>query len=789
MPAQHLVRIFAIVAINGLCLAIASSQDILVRRTQLGDPIVDGSGLIKYREDSGWSSSDFDNPTNRIAYDQQLSTSPWVVVYQANRQNAGLTASHNQLTLDLNGFSHSLVTNGGVNGFLQVHDAQKTGSFLRLTNGTVTLANANTAIAKIGMSRSPGRLFVNNAALFARVVHIGGGSRASGEITLEDNGRLLGLNSSSSLDVGYSASGKLHLLGDNSEATFLGGARIGGADGTQSTVGQVILDNPTALFRIGSPNTLAILDIVNAIPNSSDENIALLIRSGRVEVNGRLGMAEPSGTYAAILIEGGVMEVNGSIGWGNPLPGSENTSGGRIFLRGGEFASSSASSTFPLYTEDHLYWDKGIFRLKTSHISLTSQQVHRLTAGGAVKFGGERRRGSLATGQTLAVDGKLVLRDGIGLRGGTVQAGDTIETLQAITGYGTIDSTLTGTGTITSDNATRSIAIGALGGANRLDGPGAFRVGHLNRDTSYSGVAAGTGRITKEGTGKQQVTGSFLNTGGVEIQAGTLRFDGATARLATSSVSIAPDAHLQLASGATGDLTGDLFNAGTLSILPNSRLTTSAGVLNQGNLTVNGQLISNVTSSGRIGGTGTIAGVVDLLQGAVFAPGNSIGTLTVGSLDLASNAQMELEIQSPTGTPGTDWDLAIVSNLLSISATATDPFLIALKTLDLSGSPGIMDGFDPTQSYSWQFIRATISDPSQFSPDKFLVNTNGFQTANSAIGEFSVSSNPAGLNIVYQPTPAAVPESDAIWLLLGLLPLLTWFQKSRNAQLNLNPAS
>lgn len=82
-----------------------------------------------------------------------------------------------------------------------------------------------------------------------------------------------------------------------------------------------------------------------------------------------------------------------------------------------------------------------------------------------------------------------------------------------------------------------------------------------------------------------------------------------------------------------------------------SGLTGPASVY-EGRLSINGSYGGSVTvyDGGRLGGTGTILGGVDVAEGGMLDPGNSIGTLTLGSLTLQPGSVLRIEADSNGNT-------------------------------------------------------------------------------------------------------------------------------------------
>jgi len=186
----------------------------------------------------------------------------------------------------------------------------------------------------------------------------------------------------------------------------------------------------------------------------------------------------------------------------------------------------------------------------------------------------------------------------------------------------------------------------------------------FNRSNSFSfgNAISGTGNVTKFGAGTVTLTSANTYTGGTSVSQGTLQmggsnrldptgslfiFGGATFNLAGFSQTVGAFGGPGTAAIGAGSLTvgndldrtfqGNLTGSGafikqgtgSLAMSGNSSAYTGTTTVNNGLLTVNGDLSNSVTtvnSGGTLGGTGTVGRTT---IGGTIAPGNSIGTLNV----------------------------------------------------------------------------------------------------------------------------------------------------------------
>ncbi len=213
--------------------------------------------------------------------------------------------------------------------------------------------------------------------------------------------------------------------------------------------------------------------------------------------------------------------------------------------------------------------------------------------------------------------------------------------------------------------------------------------------TTFSGViqdGSGTMALVMNGPGTQVLAGVNTYSGGTTIQQGVLSISndynlgntsGAVAITsgtlqATGSVTLNPNRPLSVGPAAGIDLPN-----GSVLIIPGNISTAGSGA---GNLTVTGaggggvlQLDGTTSyaglttiSAGTLSGTGTLTGPVTIAAGATLAGGdnsagsfNGFGTLTMGSLTLANNSSLNLNV---TGFGG---DQAAVSGILSLGTGLT----------------------------------------------------------------------------------------------------------------------
>ena len=227
-----------------------------------------------------------------------------------------------------------------------------------------------------------------------------------------------------------------------------------------------------------------------------------------------------------------------------------------------------------------------------------------------------------------------------------------------------------------------------------------FTVGSDNASTSYDGRVTGAGAFTKVGSGvltlnsvtpTSNVSSEWSNTGGINIQGGSIKFGAATAGFSNAAaVHISPGANLDmnsiadgfgglvgggsvinhnattgvaltLAGAATYSFHGTIDGAGSVIHSGNGTQTFSGANTYSGGTTVSDGIlmVNNLAGSGTgsgavavtggtLGGNGTIDGLITVSGTGHVSPGTSIGTLTAaGGLTLDAGSILDFELGAP----------------------------------------------------------------------------------------------------------------------------------------------
>ena len=354
-----------------------------------------------------------------------------------------------------------------------------------------------------------------------------------------------------------------------------------------------------------------------------------------------------SGSGSLTKLGGGTVRITGS----NSYSGGTTITGGTVEISAGGSAGGSAaglgtgtvsigsgaqvtyylsitdshtiSNAFSLsggtlYSEDGNNTFSGRVTLASGTSTISSRYQDTITLAGGLAGSGNvlfTQAGGLGDGPTYVLSGT-------GANTGTVRVSGSsngritklqvanVDALQSATldmaagDVGDVVFTATGTNTY---------SLGGLQGARDLaPSYNSLSVGGNGQSTTYSGVLAGSGGLTKVGGGRLTLAGANTFSGTTNVQAGDLALDGSI--------------------------------VGSLSVAS----------------------LASLSGTGTVGGNATIAGT--------HSPGNSPGAQTFnGNLTYQAGAVVNWElIANTTGTPGTNYDQIIVpTGNLTFSGSTT----------------------------------------------------------------------------------------------------------------------
>jgi len=168
-----------------------------------------------------------------------------------------------------------------------------------------------------------------------------------------------------------------------------------------------------------------------------------------------------------------------------------------------------------------------------------------------------------------------------------------------------------------------------------------------------------------------------------------------------------------------------------------------------------------------LSGDGSVLGAVTTPAGSTLSPGSGVGTLTISdNVTWFGGGRYAWQMLDASGVAGQDtgWDLLSVGGVLSITATADDPFGFDLWSLSSPGSDGPAVNFDPSTAAEWTVV-TTAGGIIGFAADAFRVSTEPSGGTGGFVndlrgGRFSVAQDGNDLKLVF--TPGAGPSDIVI---------------------------
>jgi outer membrane autotransporter protein len=315
---------------------------------------------------------------------------------------------------------------------------------------------------------------------------------------------------------------------------------------------------------------------------------------------------------------------------------------------------------------------------------------------GSFQLGNNGTTGSIAG--TVAVNGNGTLtfdRSDVVTFPGVISGSGHVAQIGSGTTILSGDETYTGATTISSG----TLQVGAGGTSGTLDGDitdNGSLVFNRSDSLSYDDIISGVGTLTQAGTGTLILTQDHTFTGPTTIAAGTLQLGNGSGAAGTVAGNIVDHSALVFDHADSYAFAGVISGSGTVTHASTNVLTLSGAntytgqtTVAAGRLNVDGAIAGNVQvdNNAMLGGIGSIAGAVNIANGGHLSPGDSPGTLHVGSLVLNSGSQLDYEFGLPNIVGGTTNDLTEVAGNLTLAGT--------LNITDLGGfSEGVYRVFD-----------------------------------------------------------------------------------------------
>ena len=566
--------------------------------------------------------------------------------------------------------SHDLALNGVVSG---------TGSLEKNGNGALLLTGANTYSGgttlnggtTTGNTSSLQGAIANNATLTFEQAADGtytGNLTGAGVLNKTGTGELLLSGNNTFTGNTNVNAGSLLVNGTLNSATVqvANGATLGGS----GTLGGAVNMADGAILKAGSATPLSVgslalssgtsLDFALGAPGASTTAVNV---AGNLTLDGTLNVTDAGGfgigvyqlfRYGGSLTDNGLTVGSLPVGLGNvtlqtALANQLNllvqTTPGQIQFWNGGVTNPDGTITGGSGT-----WGPGTNwtdptgtqgQASTNQFAVFAGQGGTVTVVGNQSFTGLQ---VLDPGYTLTAgaDGTLTPTGTAAVR---INSGVTTEIAAPIVGAGAIDKLDSGTLLLTGANTYSggtTVSGGTLAGSARsLQGRFLNNARMLfvqNTNGIFNGSLAGTGALTKQGTGALLLTGNQPFSGTVAVDQGVLQVGNA----ANPGTVLGGQVTVANGAGLTGNgSVGSLVNNG--SVTPDGgKLTVAGNFTNASTGALNLVITPSVTGALAVGGTANLGGTLNVINLAPYAGPTTYTLLTAGAVNgTFSNTNLE----------------------------------------------------------------------------------------------------------------------------------------------------
>ena len=474
-----------------------------------------------------------------------------------------------------------------------IYNAVSSSGSVALIGGAVAYNLNGSSLSGNVVSSSGTNVSLNNSSVtagtFSGVVYGAGSLLASGNILLTNSQKNTGgvTISGGSLTLGTS-SNAVSLGGTGAIITLASGATLDAVNGSLDSSSSLVLGNATSTLKLGEVTlslrnfTLSSGTVLSATSSGAGANILV---SGSISIGGTL---QTSYISADGLVTVGTVSV-GKSGF-TSLTSNTGTLKGSV--SGGSYDSLSTTVASNLKISSDINVLEGVnigsgSLTLTSNLSATSVSIGSGSGGMALTVG----------------SGAAIKSDSVTFTSGTLKLSGSIGATTA--GGGVVSFG----GTSNAQAATVTLDSGAVITAKTVS----FNSGSL---TMSGSIAASGGDVSFGST----------SSGGV---AAAITLSGTSASIAATKVKLNGGSNLTLSS----DAVKALDNVKTLEI---------GGAGSSGTLTITSGTFT-LASGNTLKGSGNIVGTVKIAAGSALSPGNSPGTLSIGTATVVSGATIVLE--------------------------------------------------------------------------------------------------------------------------------------------------
>ena len=667
------------------------------------------------------------------------------------------------------------------------------------SNNTLNVLGSNTVLINsiyylwVGYSGSYNRLIISNGgSAYSYYGAIGGGY--SNSVLVTGKGSLW--SNSLDMEVGSGGQGKCSLVVSNGgvvDSFFSNNSGI-------ITIGLGSPSNSVLVTGVGSELNTGSLNLGNGSGNSLVISKGAVVTSQNTEiglVEADVGYTNASSNNSVLVTGAGSLWTNSGtiyVGYGGRVGGGGIGSGTLTIGTGATVAASNILIASQSNSEGTLNF--GTPGGRDTNVSLITQSISFGSGVGTINFNqsnnmtiflpisGNGSINQLGRGATI-LTGSNSFSDSIVVSSGSLQLGNNGTTVLYLgNGVGDSDNLLL-TGGLLNNNYT------IIGNSSNSTGSATVSDGTWSNKGSLTIGNSGTGSLTIGSNGVVKTSGvSFAkNYGSVgTINFGTLGGYDTNVSLITPSISFGS----QEAGSGTG----------TLNFSQSDTATITSTISGYGNLRINqlGQGTTILNTSSRFSGsvsvndgtllipsTGVILGEVDttvdsggilqndgIVSGATYVSGTLSGT--GGGFDYLQpegSSSLIWNINSFTGTAGTNWDFLNAFTLDLSALSATNPVTIHVQGVSGSGST------NAPAYYTFNFLNVSNS-VTEFDPSDFIIDSSLFtNTLGISGGSWGVATNATSsgeqVTLIY-----TVPEPSSIFLLgMGLGVAVLAFEMKR----------
>jgi autotransporter-associated beta strand protein len=537
--------------------------------------------------------------------------------------------------------------------------------------------NVGGSLASANVNVNSGATLTGTGSLIGAVNIANGGHLAATSGSTLNVGSLV-LGSSANLDAALGAPSATGLIKVNGNLTLDGNLNVTDVGGFGTGVYRLI-DYTGALSDLGLN--------INSIP----ANVSLGDLAVQTGASGQVNLVVAGSNSSVRFWDGAQTIANGIVDGG-----------------AGTWAAGTTNWTTINGTQNQAWaGDFGVFQGTAGAVSVVGNQsfngLQFVTNGYSLNSGagGQLTAVNGSTGNTsIRVDPNVTATVGVGIAGsGTLNKQDAgtlvLNGANTYTG-GTLlnggklvvgNATALGSGQLTATTGTTLDSNAAISLGNAINLAGNLAIGGTN-NLNLSGVISGAGGLIKNGLANLTLGGNNTFSGLLDVQAGSVTTQGTNALTNVSGANVASGAQLNLGNSASlnsisgagsvqmgagnaltigatnlnsvfsGALTGagTLIKAGTGTLaLTGANTLSGAAQVNAGTLNVNGSLANStvaVANGATLGGIGSLSGAVSVADGG-HLQGSTGSTLSLGSLVLSNNANLDVGLAAPVNGGGT----------------------------------------------------------------------------------------------------------------------------------------